>query len=104
MSVSRHCPVLPSEDRHAFIALTFVLAPVPNVLFSHCGGSDDFSHDEPTVAVDLGHFITAIIVVTGFALPLILAHAEVIHPAACVMSIVGGVLVRGVCLSIHVCH
>ena len=30
------------------------------------------------------------VVVSGFALPLILAHAQIIHPAACIMSIIGG--------------
>ena len=42
----------------------------------------------------MGRFITSTIVITGFALPLILAHSEIIHPAACVMSIIGGGYVR----------
>ena len=72
------------------LALTFVIAPLPNALFAHCG-ADNFSSDgEGSGPVDLGRFITAMIVVTGFALPLILAHSEVIQPAACVMSIIGG--------------
>lgn len=71
-------------------ALTFVTAPLPNALFAHCA-SDEFSSD-PGVGgpVDLGRFITSIVVVTGFALPVVLAHAEVIKPAACAMSIAGG--------------
>ncbi|KAF8495616.1 vacuolar protein sorting 55 [Gautieria morchelliformis] len=81
------------------VALTFVLAPLPNVLFAQCGGADDFSSDsEHSPAVDLGRFITAITVVTGFAFPLVLAHAEVIRTDACVMSIVGGGLVYGTIL------
>ncbi|CAA7271681.1 unnamed protein product [Cyclocybe aegerita] len=76
------------------VALTFVLAPLPNALFSHCG-SDDLatSYDNAGPAVDLGRFITSIFVVTGFALPIVLAHSEVIDPKACAMSIVGGGLV-----------
>lgn len=72
-------------------ALTFVVAPLPNALFSHCG-ADDFSADyeEGSGPVDLGRFITAMIVVSGFALPLVLAHSEVIKPGASVMSIIGG--------------
>lgn len=70
-------------------ALTFVIAPLPNALFSHCG-NDDFAAHEGAGPVDLGRFITSMIVVTGFALPIVLAHSEVIHPSACVMSIVGG--------------
>jgi hypothetical protein len=34
--------------------------------------------------------MTAIIVVTGFAFPIVLAHSEIINSKACVMSIVGG--------------
>jgi hypothetical protein len=49
--------------------------------------------------VDLGRFITSIIVVTGFAFPLVLAHAEVIRPMASIMSIVGGGLVYGTILA-----
>ncbi|CAL1704448.1 unnamed protein product [Somion occarium] len=81
------------------VALTFVLAPLPNAVFAHCGG-DDFSTDyEGSGPVDLGRFITAIIVVTGFALPLVLAHSEIIRPAACAMSIIGGALVYGTILA-----
>jgi len=78
------------------VALTFVLAPLPNALFAHCGG-DDFSAavDEGSGPVDLGRFITAMVVVTGFALPLVLAHSDVIRPGACAMSIIGGGLVYG---------
>lgn len=71
-------------------ALTFVVAPLPNALFAHCGGDDFATDTEVSGPVDLGRFITALVVVTGFALPLILAHADVIRPAACIMSIFGG--------------
>lgn len=78
-------------DTNAQIALTFVIAPLPNAIFAHCGSDDSFSTDgEPSGPIDLGRFITAGVVVTGFAFPLILAHAEIIRPAACVMSIIGG--------------
>ncbi|THH07443.1 hypothetical protein EW145_g3375 [Phellinidium pouzarii] len=81
------------------VALTFVLAPLPNAIFARCG-SDDFSTDsEGSGPADLGRFITSMVVITGFAFPLILAHAEIIHPAACAMSIIGGGLVYGTILS-----
>jgi len=82
------------------VALTFVLAPLPNALFSHCGG-DDFSTDygEGSSPVDLGRFITAFIVVTGFSLPLVLAHSEIIRSGASVMSLIGGGLVYGTILA-----
>lgn len=73
-----------------FVALIFVLAPLPNALFSHCG-SDEFSSYENTGGpVDLGRFLTSLIVVTGFALPIVLAHSGVIDSKASAMSIVGG--------------
>ncbi|KIM31036.1 hypothetical protein M408DRAFT_327930 [Serendipita vermifera MAFF 305830] len=81
------------------VALTFVLAPVPNALFAHCGSEDFSSEYETSPAIDLGRFITSVVVVTGFAFPLILQHAEVIKPAASYMSIVGGGLVYGTILA-----
>ncbi|KAG6909695.1 hypothetical protein DXG01_015896 [Tephrocybe rancida] len=78
------------------VALTFVVAPLPNAVFAHCG-SDDYG--ESSGPVDLGRFLTSIIVVSGFALPIILAHSEVINPKACVMSIIGGGLVYGTILA-----
>ncbi|KAF7304921.1 hypothetical protein MKEN_01206400 [Mycena kentingensis (nom. inval.)] len=83
------------------VALIFVVAPLPNALFAHCGG-DEFAASYDGVnsgPVDLGRFITAFIVTTGFALPIVLAHAEVIHNAACLMSILGGGLVYGTILA-----
>ncbi|KAJ2931380.1 hypothetical protein H1R20_g5745, partial [Candolleomyces eurysporus] len=78
------------------VALTFVLAPLPNAVFSHCG-NDEFgsSYDSSSPAVDFGRFLTSIVVVTGFALPIVLAHAGVIAGKACIMSIAGGGLVYG---------
>jgi hypothetical protein len=80
------------------VALTFVLAPLPNAVFSHCGG-DEFSTNEGSGPVDFGRFLTSTIVVTGFAFPIVLTHSEIIRPGACVMSIVGGALVYGTILA-----
>lgn len=49
--------------------------------------------------LDFGHFLTAIIVVSAFSLPLILAHTGLIAPAACWMSMAGGGLVYGTILT-----
>jgi hypothetical protein len=81
------------------VALTFVLAPLPNALLAHCGGDEFSSSDGTTGAVDLGRFLTSIVVVTGFALPVVLTHSEVVKPGACVMSIIGGGLVYGTILA-----
>ncbi|KAI0807478.1 vacuolar protein sorting 55 protein [Fomes fomentarius] len=77
------------------VAFTFVLAPLPNAVFARCGGDDFSAEYDGSGPVDVGRFITASIVVTGFALPLVLAHSEVITRGACVMSIAGGALVYG---------
>jgi len=86
------CPVLPSFETSdlSILALTFVLAPLPNALFAHCGSDELSSNYEGSAPVDLGRFITSMFVVTGFALPIVLAHSNVIDPKACVMSITGG--------------
>ncbi|QRW27623.1 vacuolar protein sorting 55 superfamily protein [Rhizoctonia solani] len=73
--------------------------PLPNAIFSHCGSEDFTDYDGNNAAVDIGRFLTSIIVITAFALPLVLAHADVIKPTACGMAIVGGALVYGTILS-----
>jgi len=81
------------------VALTFVLAPLPNAIFSQCSGDEFSASYEGSGPVDLGRFITATIVVTGFAFPVVLTHSDVITSGACVMSIVGGALVYGTILA-----
>jgi hypothetical protein len=83
---------LKSLDLQSLSALTFVLAPLPNAVFPHCCGADEYatSFEEGSGPADIGRFITAMIVVTGFALPIVLAHSEIINPKACAMSIIGG--------------
>jgi hypothetical protein len=81
------------------VALTFVLAPLPNALFVHCGSDELSSNYEGSAPVDLGRFITSMFVVTGFALPIVLAHSNVIDTKACVMSITGGGLVYATILA-----
>jgi len=73
------------------LALLFVLAPLPNALLSHCGADDFASYETASGGpIDLGRFLTSIVVVTGFALPIVLAHSGIIHTGAAVMSIIGG--------------
>ncbi|KAI9253850.1 vacuolar protein sorting 55 [Phascolomyces articulosus] len=74
---------------------TYVLAPLPNALCSRCAGQDDLMSEYNSGVVDAGHFITGMFIVTGFCLPFVLAHAEVITIPAMIMSICGGILVYG---------
>lgn len=59
-------------------------------MFSQCGGDEFSTSYEGSGPVDLGRFLTSTIVVTGFALPIVLTHSEIIRPGACIMSIIGG--------------
>ncbi|CAI2187072.1 18296_t:CDS:2, partial [Funneliformis geosporum] len=76
-----------------FVVATYVLAPLPNYIFSKCSGSDEFFSENDSNKKDFGQFLTAILLVTGVCLPIVLAHAEVITFAAMIMSIGGGALV-----------
>ncbi|CAE7186482.1 unnamed protein product [Rhizoctonia solani] len=40
------------------VALLFVLAPLPNAIFSHCGSEDFTDYDGNNAAVDTGRFLT----------------------------------------------
>lgn len=57
-----------------------------------------FINSPSSAYTDFGHFLTGILVVAGLALPLVLSHAHIIAPAACWMSIAGGVLIYGTIL------
>ncbi|RHZ81078.1 hypothetical protein Glove_123g41 [Diversispora epigaea] len=76
------------------VVATYVLAPIPNWISFRCsGGYDYYSDGQNNGCKDFGQFITAIFIVTGVCLPLVLAHSEVITYTAMVMSIAGGLLV-----------
>ncbi|KAJ1985001.1 Vacuolar protein sorting-associated protein 55 [Dimargaris cristalligena] len=77
---------------------TYCLAPLPNAVFGRLSSSDPLA-DASTGPADIGRFITSMFIVSGFGLPLVLAHAEVITHAAMVMSISGGLLVYGSIIS-----
>ncbi|KAI9141952.1 vacuolar protein sorting 55 [Paraphysoderma sedebokerense] len=76
-----------------FVVFTYILAPFPNMIFGRCAGSDDLFSDNNSGLKDIGYFITSFFIVTGFGLPMVLAHAHVIAPEAATMSIIGGMLV-----------
>ncbi|KAJ1956969.1 Vacuolar protein sorting-associated protein 55 [Dispira parvispora] len=77
------------------VVFTYCLAPVPNAIFGRVNSSDPLADDSTGGAADVGRFITAIFIVSGFGLPLVLAHADIITHAAMVMSVCGGLLVYG---------
>ncbi|KAJ1910381.1 Vacuolar protein sorting-associated protein 55 [Tieghemiomyces parasiticus] len=76
------------------VVFTYCLAPAPNAIFGRIRSSDPLA-DSSSGAADIGRFITSMFIISGFGLPLVLAHADVITHAAMVMSIAGGLLVYG---------
>lgn len=118
--LSTHMPSIPQSE-----AAIFLLAPVPNSLCARLGGgADDFSSDynscEPLTVPplplvrslmmsvspslsrraykDFASFLTATLVASASALPLVLAHTGSIAQGACWMSLAGGGLVYGTIL------
>jgi hypothetical protein len=51
--------------------------------------------DVSSSVADFGRFLTSMLVVSGFGLPVVLSHAGIITSMAMFMSISGGVLVYG---------
>ncbi|SHO77552.1 Similar to S.cerevisiae protein VPS55 (Late endosomal protein involved in late endosome to vacuole transport) [Malassezia sympodialis ATCC 42132] len=75
-------------------ALSFAMAPAPNALFGSLAGADSFS-DLNSAYLDMGHFLTGVLLMTGAALPLLLAHTGIITTTAAVLSLSGGLIVYG---------
>ncbi|KAF9562116.1 Vacuolar protein sorting-associated protein 55 [Mortierella alpina] len=82
-----------------FVVATYVLAPLPNAIFGRCAGRDDPMSDYQGGFADAGYFLTGLMIITGFCLPVVLAHAQVITVPAMVMSISGGLLIYGTIIS-----
>lgn len=51
--------------------------------------------DSTSPAIDFGNFLTGFLLLTGVALPAMLAHVGEINHAASIMSILGGGLIYG---------
>lgn len=83
------------------VVFTYAIAPLPNALFGRYVSSDPLA-DVSTSVADFGKFLTAMLVVSGFGLPVVLAHSEIITRAAMVMGISGGGLVYGTIIAYSV--
>ena len=75
-------------------ALSFALAPTPNACFGHLAGADSFS-DYHDAYLDMGYFLTGALLMTGIALPIVLAHTGIITDTAAALTLCGGLLVYG---------
>ncbi|KAK2608407.1 Vacuolar protein sorting-associated protein 55 [Conoideocrella luteorostrata] len=81
------------------VVATYVIAPLPNWICSRCSNPDDFVESSGSSVLDLGRFLTGFLVVMGMALPVVLAHSDLIRVEAMVMSILGGLLIYGTIIS-----
>ncbi|KAK3049546.1 Vacuolar protein sorting-associated protein 55 [Extremus antarcticus] len=82
------------------VVATYCIAPIPNWLCGKASNQDDFTDSgSGNSVVELGRFVTGFLVVMGVALPVVLAHCDLIRPEAMVMSIVGGLLIYGTIIS-----
>ncbi|KAK0727974.1 vacuolar protein sorting 55-domain-containing protein [Lasiosphaeria miniovina] len=69
------------------VVATYVLAPVPNWICSHCANPDDFVESSGAAVLDLGRFCTGFLVVMGIALPVLLANSQLINIPAMFMCL-----------------
>ncbi|KAI6250640.1 Vacuolar protein sorting-associated protein 55 [Erysiphe necator] len=78
------------------VVVTYVLAPLPNWVCGRMTSPDDFSsEDSGNWILDVGRFCTGFMVLMGIALPIVLAHSDIIRWYAAVMSVLGGALIYG---------
>jgi len=80
------------------VVVAYFLAPIPNVLFARCGDPMDMSGSNRSFK-DLGYFLTGVFVVSGFALPAVLTHIQIIAWQALILSLAGGLIVYGTILA-----
>lgn len=70
------------------------LAPLPNIITKRLSGSDEYyEEDHSKGLVETGHFITAVLITSGFGLPLVLNHGMIISDHSMILSLVGGLLI-----------
>lgn len=74
--------------------LIFMIAPIPNALFSKTSyGGSDFMSESSESGSDLGHFLTGMFVTSGIALPFVFFHCNLIGSVSCAMSMLGGLII-----------
>ncbi|KAJ3127882.1 Vacuolar protein sorting-associated protein 55 [Physocladia obscura] len=76
-----------------FVVLTYILAPIPNLICKRVAGNGDYFSDDNRGVLETGYFLTSVFVVSGVCLPLVLAHGGLISSAAMYLSLTGGVMI-----------
>jgi len=83
--------------------IAYFLAPLPNVICGQCGRGYEFTHGN--AFKNAGFFLTGVCIVSGFALPGVLAHIEKMRIEALFMGLAGGLTVYGSILTyLHCFH
>jgi len=86
-----------------FVIIAYFLAPLPNLMCSRCG-TDPLDVSGRNFK-DLGFFLTGALVISGFGLPAVLAHAQLIQIPALLLGIGGGIIVyASIIVYIHFFH
>ena len=83
---------VPQNFYPLIVIVFYFLAPFPNLMCGNCGGELDFSSSGKMYR-DAGYFLTGFLIVSGLALPLVLAHAQTISGGAAALCTIGGVIV-----------
>jgi Vacuolar protein sorting 55 len=95
-----------------FVVIAYIGAPLPDLLCTRCReGYSDYDEDEGWRSCcmkgwrDGAYFVTGFLLVSGLALPLVLAHNEVVGVPTMIMSLIGGLLVySSVVLYLKIVH
>jgi len=86
-----------------FVVIAYFLAPIPNLLCGACNRGYEESHGN--AFLDVGYFFTGVLIVSGFALPGVLAHLEIMRTEALFMGMGGGLIVYAAILTyLHCFH
>jgi len=86
------------------IVIFYFIAPLPDLLCSRCGQNDVMNVSGRNFK-DLGYFLTGVLVISGFGLPAVLAHNNVIGIPALCLSLGGGLIVyASLVIYIHFFH
>jgi hypothetical protein len=70
--------------------LTYLLAAIPNQVCQRLHARDMFQESK---ILELGYFFTSIFIVSGFGLPMVLNHSNLITNHAMYLSLSGGFLI-----------
>ncbi|KAL6057271.1 Vacuolar protein sorting-associated protein 55 [Balamuthia mandrillaris] len=76
------------------VAVVFLLAPLPNIIFHACTEPDTMAFIEGPQKnwQDMGYFLTGFLLVFGIGLPLIFIHATIIEVLPMVLCLIGGLV------------